>query len=1025
MTAHLESALEDTIVEHLLAGGWVKGASSDFSCELGLDTAQLFTFLGATQIDEWDKLVGHYGSPDAAQRKFARRVADEITARGTVDVLRNGVKDLGCKFDLAFFEPAHDLTPELRELFERNVLSVTRQAAVSESKPLDTVDLLLCCNGIPVSTAELKTATTGQTVRHAIRQYQLDRNPKDLVFANRALVHFAVDANDVYMTTRLEGKGTRFLPFNQGSEGPGKQGGAGNPAPAPGKHRSAYLWELVWDRRNWLDLLGSFVHIEQLRDDTGKKTGTTVTLFPRYQQWDAVRTLLAATKTEGPGQNKLIQHSAGSGKSNTIAWLAHQLSRLHTHPTESLLGAGAKNAGLGPNQPVFDKVIVITDRVVLDRQLQDTIAGFDHAPGVVVKIDKHSDQLREALAGFNARIVITTLQKFPVVAREAAELTGTRFAVIVDEAHSSQSGEAAKDLKAVLSCVDPEEVLAASEQAEAREEDANKDVEDLLVDSVQYRGRQPNLTFFAFTATPKNKTLQLFGERPTESDGPYRPFHLYSMRQAIEEGFILDVLANYTTYSTYYRLANKLTGDDPELPKGKAAAALARWVSLHPSNIGQRAEIIVEHFRAHTATKVGGHAKAMVVTPSRLHAVRYFEAIRAYIDKHGYNTGANSLRALVAFSGTVIDPANPTVEYREPLLNGIREAELPKRFATDEFQVLVVAEKYQTGFDQPLLHTMYVAKKLKEVKAVQTLSRLNRIAPGKTDTFVLDFVNTEDEIREAFRPYYETTTATPTDPNLLYTLQRRILDANIIDPAEIYDAVEAVLAGGNGSSGKLNSAISPAAARWAEIIDEDEKEGFRTALRDYVRTYAFLGQIVPFADTDLEALYIYGKNLITLLHRDDTSGPVEVSDAVVLTHLRHELTLTQADLSLEAGEDVDSLDGPGTGQGKQNDEPLAPLSELIEALNERFNFDFTEADRIWFEQQEAYMREDDEVRVVALDNDFDQFKVWLSGQLEGKVLERQEANESLFKAFFDKPGFQELMLEAMAKSLYRGLRAAG
>lgn len=553
---------------------------------MGLDPTELFAFVTASQPEKWDKLVGLHGSEPVAREKFARRVADELSARGTVDVLRRGVKDLSVVVDLCYFAPAHGLTPELQDLYAANRLTAVRQLHHSESDHGQSLDLVLLVNGLPTATAELKTQTAGQDVSDAVRQYRTDRNPADLIFRARTLVHFAVDQDTVYMTTRLAGAKTVFLPFNQGSEGPGVDGGSGNPL-NPGGHRTAYLWEQVWAPDSWLDLLGSFVHVGHVLDRAGRRTGETFTVFPRYHQWDAVTRLLARARQDGPGHNKLIQHSAGSGKSNTIAWLAHRLSRLHTHADPAQVGEGATAAGLGANEPVFDKVVIVTDRLVLDRQLQDTVASFDHTPGMIVKIDQSSAQLKAALEGKQARIVITTLQKFPVIAQSATELAGTRFAVVVDEAHSSQTGEAAKDLKAVLGGLTGADALRAAASAESPATDS----EDLLVESVTARGRQENLTFFAFTATPKHRTLSLFGETVTDPSGETRhlPFHLYSMRQAVEEGFILDVLGSYTTYATYYRLANGLApGDDPELPKGKAASALAQWVSLHPSNIGQR-----------------------------------------------------------------------------------------------------------------------------------------------------------------------------------------------------------------------------------------------------------------------------------------------------------------------------------------------------------------------------------------------------------------------------------------------------
>ncbi len=1026
LPAQREAAFEETIEQHLLDNHWLKGDPSGYDRTFGLDVGELIAFLEATQPDAWVKYANLQGGAASARNKIAKRVGDEITARGMIDVLRKGVKDTGVAFTLAFFAPAHELTPELQTLFEANRLTVTRQAHVSESNPGASVDLLLLLNGLPIATAELKTQFTGQNLNDAIEQYRTDRNASDLIFRSRSLVHFALDQDNVAMTTKLAGTDTVFLPFNLGSEGAGNDGGKGNPL-NPNGAKTAYLWETVWARDAWLNLLGSFVHTEQVRDRAGRKTGKTFTIFPRFHQWDAVNKLLEAAKSDGPGHNKLVQHSAGSGKSNTIAWLAHGLSRLHTPGDASALGAGARSSGLGVNTPVFDKVIVVTDRTVLDRQLQDTVASFDHTPGMIVKINEDSTQLKAALEGKNARIIITTLQKFPVVAQSATNLSGTRFAVIVDEAHSSQSGEAAKQLKMVLTSGD---ALAEAETVDGEAEVAAGDVEDFLAASVAARGAQTNLTFFAFTATPKHKTLALFGERipaagagtgdagGVNDDSVYVPFHLYSMRQAIQEEFILDVLEYYTTYTTYYRLANNLGGADIEVPKGKASSALARYVSLHPTNLAQKSEIIVEHFRAHTAHRIGGRAKAMVVTRSRLHAVRYFQAIGAYITKMGYDKGSSPLRALVAFSGTVVDPDAPNVDYTERMLNGFGEKELPERFE-DEYQVLVVAEKYQTGFDQPLLHTMYVDKKLDGVKAVQTLSRLNRIYPGKENTFVLDFANDAADIAEAFRPFFTQTTAAPTDPNLLYTLQRRIMDANIVHPGEVTAAVAGIRDGGARGNAALNAAIDPGVARW-EALDDVERESFRTAARDFVRAYSFLAQIVPFTDIELEGLYYYVKVLSTRLHRDD-EGSVNIDGAVVLTHLRQDLIAENQDVSLEDGSD-EPLMGPGEGQGRQNEEPLDSLSALIEAMNERFGAGLTEVDQIMFEQQLAHHRSDTDNKVVALGNDFAQFQEFMRQRADVAMVERHDANGEVVEKYFNNAGFRDMYFQWLTTQLYSEFR---
>lgn len=1040
MSVHTERAFEEAIEAHLLGHGWVQGTASFYRRDVALDTAVLFEFIGATQAEEWERLLSLHGGVDAAQTKFAKRLAAEIDSRGTIDVLRRGVDDLGVKIRLAYFKPAHDLTPDLRVLYEANRLAVTRQVHHSESNPLASVDVLLSVNGLPVATAELKNQVTGQGIEHAKAQYRKDRDPRDLLFARRALVHFAVDQDFVEITTRLDGEKTVFLPFNQGSEGPGQPGGKGNPA-NPSGYRTAYLWEQVWQRDNWLDLLNRFIHEE--RPTGRKKSERGTTIFPRYHQWDLVRRLTDHARTHGSGRNYLVQHSAGSGKSNSIAWLAHGLSTLHTPADPALLSEHAASMGVGPNERVFNKVIVVTDRVVLDRQLQDTIWQFNHTPGVVERVDKTSQQLADALTGSRAQIIITTLQKFPVIASTVGGLADKRFAVVVDEAHSSQTGESAKDLKRVLSVNDEvavtgagasrdEAIWDAAERLDSALEEA-EDPQEALADalaalgtSAQARGRQDNLSFFAFTATPKHKTLELFGEHipdpATETGERLAPFHLYSMRQAIEEGFILDVLANYVTYSTYFRLANGLKSDDPEVDRGKANAALARFVALHPSNLAQKAEIIVEHFRAVTAREIGGLAKAMVVTRSRLHAVRYYEAINTYIATKHYT----DVRALVAFSGTVVDPDVEGRTYTEPSMNGFPESETASRFKGDhpheprDYQVMVVAEKFQTGFDAPLLHTMYVDKRLDGVKAVQTLSRLNRTYPGKDSTFVLDFANKAEDIQNAFRPFYEQSWTEPTDPNVLFNLRTRILDHAVIDPIDMHQMVAALLAAKAGAHATLYAKTDEAVTRYL-ALDEADQDDFRTALRDYVRTYAFLGHVVPFTNAELEELHYYGKVLLTRLPKRDDGGGLDIGDAAVLTHIRTQL-IGDHDLSLAAGEDEPLPGIGGEGRGKQVVPDKVRLSQIIDLLNERFGLDLGEADQILFNQTVAASAERADLREVAADNTEEQFGYVFDREFENVIIDRQEANDDLFRMFFDKPDFKKALTAWARREVYKKIR---
>ena len=747
-TQTTEQAFESTVESMLLEAGWRAGDLGEWDVDRALFPARAVAFIRETQPDEWARMAGLHG--DDVESLVVAQLARELDLKGALDVLRHGFRFSGRTFRLAYFAPAHGLNPDALARFGRNELTVTRQAPCHPGKG-DTLDLVFALNGVPVATCELKNPMTGQTWRNAVRQYKQDRDPNAPLFRfkRRALVHFAADPDEVHMTTRLAGAGTRFLPFNRGSSPGAVHCGAGNPA-NPDGYRTDYFWREVLERERFLDILGSYVFLEtreeKVEDAKGARTEKRETMiFPRYHQLDAVHGLVEAARADGPGRNYLIQHSAGSGKTNSISWLSHRLASLHTAADEK----------------VFDCVVVITDRRILDRQLQDAIYQIEHAQGVVQAIDENSQQLAAALVD-GTKIVITTLQKFPFVmkgllraagadsadapseaerAQAAAwreEIAGRRYAVIVDEAHSSQTGDSAREMK---------EVLGSRAQEAAGDAE---DWEDGLNAVVESRGPQPNLSFFAFTATPKGKTIELFG-RPGPSGKP-EPFHVYSMRQAIEERFILDVLQRYIDYDTYYRIV-KAVEDDPEFPKRRAAVALGKFLSLHPVNVGQRTEVIIEHFRDHVRPLMEGRAKAMVVTSSRLHAVRYMQAFERYIAEHGYQ----DIRPLVAFSGTVLDPASGE-EFTEPGMNtdvvtgkSISESALPGRFASPDYQILLVAEKYQTGFDQRLLQAMYVDKRLDGVQAVQTLSRLNRIAPGKAPPFVLDRAGQGAAVRPRLR----------------------------------------------------------------------------------------------------------------------------------------------------------------------------------------------------------------------------------------------------------------------------------
>ena len=807
-------------IEHVLRNrhGYHKRFSSaetgagDYDADLCLIPRDVLDFIRGTQPEAWRQLRSIY--QDDTERRFLQRLSNEIIKRGTLDVLRKGVKDAGQSFQLIYFAPATSMNPDYQRLYQGNVFSVVTELHYKPDAGF-RLDLVSFINGLPIFTAELKNNLSGQNVQHAISQYKKDRDPKESLFKfGRCLGHFAIDNDLVYVATRLQGKKTFFLPFNKG-----KYGGAGNP-PVLDNFGTHYLWEEVWAKDSLLNLLGQFIHM--VADEDDKRPKKTM-IFPRYHQLDAVRRLIADARDKGAGQRYLIQHSAGSGKSYSIAWLAHQLSNLHHESDER----------------VFDTVVVITDRRVLDRQLQQSIRQFEQTPGVVENIDKTSRQLKQALAD-GKKIIVTTLQKFPYIVEETGQLPGSKFAVIVDEAHSSQSGESVKSLKATLTPGDLDQ--AAAEEAD----DDPPTWEDQIVESMRARKQQDNISTFAFTATPKNKTLELFGEK--RADGKFEAFSLYSMRQAIEEKFILDVLENYTTYTSYWSLLKKI-GDDPEYESRKAKRLLRRFVELHPDNIAKKIEIIVEHFHQHVMPQIRGQAKAMIVTRSRLHAVRYYLELKKYLRAHDYGYGA-----LVAFSGKVDDGG---VEFSESKMNGIPETGTAMAFHHGENRFLVVANKFQTGFDQPLLVAMYVDKPLSGVHAVQALSRLNRIhPPHKESTLVLDFANQAEHIQEAFKPYYEATLLSQsTDHNLLYDQERTLKDFQFYTQDEV-DGFAQVFFPGKAKQQQLRNYLDPAVSRFEEAT-VDEQDDFRSELMGYIRLYAFLSQIIPFEDVELEKLYAY------------------------------------------------------------------------------------------------------------------------------------------------------------------------
>ena len=986
---HTEATFESAIVEHLCTIGWQQGNSSDYNTSLAVDVKTVLQFIQSSQNKEWVKLSQYY--KEDTENKFLQRLFKELDLRGTLDVIRHGITDSGCKFKLAYFKPDSHLNPDTIALYNQNILTVTRQLYFSE-KNTKSIDLVLFLNGLPVATLELKNHFTGQAVAEAMEQYKTNRDPKELLFQfkKRALVHFTLDPDEVYFTTKLESSTTRFFPFNKGYKN-----AAGNPpAKEYSTYRSAYFWEEILKKDRWLEILGRFMHIQ--KDDftiDGKKYIKENLLFPRYHQIDVVRKLNVDAKQSGAGKNYLIQHSAGSGKSNSIAWLAYRLSSLYN-----------KN-----DKKVFDSVVVVTDRNVLDQQLQNTIYQFEHKQGVVQRIDDDSEQLANAIKG-GTNIIITTLQKFPHALKHLSEVPDKNYALIIDEAHSSQGGESSRKMTEALSGknVTPEE----QEKIESGIEDQQIDDDDFIRDTIKKRGPQKNISIFAFTATPKTKTLEVFGIK--DNEGKPHPFHLYSMRQAIEEGFILDVLKNYTSYKEFYQFTKQIE-DDPELNKRKAVKAIGRFASLHPYSIAQKAEVMIEHFRLVTQKKIGGKAKAMVVTSSRKHALRYYLEFKEYIKEKKYS----DIKALVAFSGAVIDDFYPE-GITESQLNGFGEKELPEKFSTSEYQILLVADKYQTGFDQPLLHTMYVDKKLSGVKAVQTLSRLNRTHPGKEDTFILDFTNDRETILESFQPYYELTTMNETtDPNHLYDLKGKLDASNVYYQSEVDAFAKVFYKPGDFAlkdQGKIYGFIDPSVDRFKAITNEDTQDEFKKMSTSFVRLYSFLSQIMPFQDVELEKLYSFGRFLLSKLPKMDYTERLKLDNEVALEYYRLQ-KVAEGDLVLQIQGEFGLDPTTEAGISRQKDEK-DKLSNIINILNDKFGTEFTDADRLYFEQLEQALYENDELKLRAQSNPIENFKYAFEEIFIQTLIDRMKDNDDIFDKVMGDSEFRDDIKGWMTKKVY-------
>ncbi len=920
--SYLEKDFEEHIEEHLLDSDYHKRLSEDYDKELCLIPAEVIHFIQSTQPDEYENLVKQYG--DNTPNKICYRLSEEIKKWGTLHVLRKGFKDRGQKLRFAYYKPSSGMNPEHKILYGKNRFSIVRQLKYSK-KNENSLDITIFLNGIPIITSELKNSLTGQFVEQAIKQYKNDRDPKEPLFHfKRCLVHFAVGNEKVFMTTRLQGGITRFLPFNLDTENPVN----------PEGHKTAYLWEDILQPDTLLDLINNYLHIQRNTEKYyDKHKGLVereydVSIFPRFHQLDSVKKILGGVRDDGIGESYLVQHSAGSGKSNSIAWLAHQLASFYQKEKDT--------------DRLFDSIIVVTDRKILDKQLQDTIKQFEQTTGVVNPIDMNSAQLKQALET-GKDIIITTLQKFPVISKSMTGLKGKSFAVIIDEAHSSQSGESAKHLKKTLS--------VNLEDAEKEDKD-EFDLEDEIIKEIQTRGRQPHISYFAFTATPKNKTLELFGHKDDFDN--FVAFHVYSMRQAIEEGFILDVLENYTTFQRYFKLTKNIDADD-EYEKKKAIRLLTSYVDLQPHAIEMKTRIMLEHFLDKPVNAIQGRGRAMVITRSRLHCVRFYLMFKKLMSEMNL-----PFKPLVAFSGTVKDP-DSLEESTENSLNKLGpKVGIPDAFKTPEYRILVVADKFQTGFDEPFLHTMYVDKKLGGVRAVQALSRLNRTKRGKSGTVILDFVNDAEEIRESFQPYYQTTfLEEETDPNKLYSLQTELDQFHIYTKEDVKDFSK-IFFNPDEKPEKMQPILDKVVFVWSQK-SEDEREDFRSILQAFIRLYGFISQLITFQDVELEQLYVFSKNLNRKLPKSKQRLPYEIVDAVDLDSFRIQETYKgYIRLKEEDGE----TPGISHGKPKRPEDEKDLLSNIIEILNDTYGAGITEEDVVDIENIKVKLDENEELQAV-------------------------------------------------------------
>lgn len=1004
-----EKRFEQDIETYFLNHGFRKVLPSTYDKEKMLFSDVLKEFVSTTQPKAWARYTKLYGA--SAVDKLTRRVNTAISESNVLDVLKKGIKDMGIEIKLCYFKPSSNLNQDLVILYEGNICGITRQFPYSKNNN-NTIDTVLSINGIPLFAFELKDQLKGQDVNNAMRQWKEDRDPKEPIFkfGQRFLCYFAIDLYDAFMTTELKGEYTRFLPFNQGSNGAGNPGGKGNPKNDEG-YPTSYIWERVFSVDSMIDLIAKFITItEEKEEKNGKSYITKKIIFPRYHQYDVVKKILADVKDKGAGVNYLIEHSAGSGKSNSIAWIAYRLA----------------SAFDKDDKYIFDSVIIVTNRIVLDSQLQDTINSFDHKAGLVECITqkKGSRGLVDAIND-KKKIIICTIQKFLYAYKDFDELKGRNFAVIIDEAHQGQSGESARTLRSSLIDVEKEKKAFAEEND--MNPDAIEETEELL--NILGQGHHENQSFFAFTATPINKTLELFGT--SIGDEKKKPFHTYSMRQAIEEGFILDVLSTYVTIKEAFKLITN-TEDNPELLEEKAKRALFKYYKQHEFTISQKVDMIMDNFLNNGRKKINGHGKAMIVTDSRQSAVLYYQAVKEYLLKHPDET--KGCGVLVAFSGKVKFDGDDT-EYIEAEMNEYpdgkkinSDAKFRKAFKSDDFNIMVVADKYQTGYDEPLLHSMFVDKKLKGVNAVQTLSRLNRTCPFKNDTFVLDFANTSESIKESFQPFYEETTLVGnSDVNRVYDLRSKLNEFALFNDEDI-DKFYAIMKVNSDKKkqddsaiGKLVSVMKPAVDNYADL-DDDKRLLARDTMMKFIRSYGFVTQLVRINDEDLFKDYLYISHLIRLLPK--TQYPVfDLTGKVSLEYAKLKETFKGAiELEKEGGEVVP---GKGAMPAKKSNK-TDTLERIVEKVNEKYQDDFSAADKVALDSVFQMLMGDPVVKKklteYAKTNDAQMFiKSIFPKEFERVLVECYTKNDDAFQRLLGNDQFQKAVMDIMAKELYKTL----